>query len=149
MKSSYRVGVDTGGTFTDLCLFDDVNGKVSVAKVSSTPSDPSQAVINGIKKLMANASLLPKEISFFLHGTTVATNALLEGKGAQTSLITTEGFEDVLLIGRQNRPKLYDFWAKRPRPIVPRNLCYGAPERILYTGEVSRPLDESTNQSRS
>lgn len=142
MKSSYRVGVDTGGTFTDLCLFDDVNGKVSVAKVSSTPSDPSKAVINGIKKLMAKASLLPQEISFFLHGTTVATNALLEGKGAQTSLITTEGFEDVLLIGRQNRPKLYDFWAKRPRPIVPRNQCYGAPERILYTGEVSRSLDE-------
>ena len=143
MKAKFRVAVDTGGTFTDLCLVDDSTGKLVVAKVASTPSDPAEGVINGVCKLMSVASVEAGEISFFLHGTTVATNALLEGKGAPTSLITTEGFEDVLLIGRQNRPRLYDFWAHRPRPIVPRSLCYGVPERILYTGEILRPLDES------
>jgi N-methylhydantoinase A len=143
MMPKYRVAVDTGGTFTDLCLVDDSTGKLAVAKVSSTPSDPSAGVINGVQKLMSMAGFQAEEIGFFLHGTTVATNALLEGKGAATSLITTEGFEDVLLIGRQNRPKLYDFWAKRPRPIVPRSLCYGAPERTLHTGEILRPLDEA------
>ena len=140
MMPKYRVAVDTGGTFTDLCLVDDSTGKLAVAKVSSTPSDPAEGVINGVRKLMSIGGLQAEEIGFFLHGTTVATNALLEGKGAPTSLITTQGFEDVMLIGRQNRPKLYDFWAKRPRPIVPRSLCYGVPERTLHTGEILRPL---------
>ena len=143
MKPKFRVAVDTGGTFTDLCLVDDSTGKLAVAKVPSTPSDPAEGVINGIRELMSAAGLQAEEIGFFLHGTTVATNALLEGKGAPTGLITTEGFEDVLLIGRQNRPRLYDFWAKRPKPIVPRSLCYGVPERTLHTGEILRPLDES------
>jgi N-methylhydantoinase A len=142
MKSKYRVAVDTGGTFTDLCLVEDFTGKLAVAKVSSTPSDPAEGVINGVRKLISTGGLQAGEIGFFLHGTTVATNALLEGKGAPTSLITTEGFEDVLLIGRQNRPRLYDFWARRPKPIVPRSLCYGVPERTLHTGEIARPLDD-------
>lgn len=143
MEPKYRVAVDTGGTFTDLCLVDDATGKLAVAKVPSTPSDPAEGVINGVRKLMAIGGLQAGEIGFFLHGTTVATNALLEGKGAPTGLITTEGFEDVLLIGRQNRPRLYDFWAQRPRPIVPRSLCYGVPERTLHTGEIAHPLDEA------
>lgn len=142
MKSSFRLGIDTGGTFTDLCLTDETTGRVEVAKVSSTPDDPAEAVISGIKKLIVEKSLTPDQISFLIHGTTVATNALLEGKGAPTALITTAGFEDVLLIGRQSRPRLYDFWAQRPRPIVPRFRCFGAPERILHTGEVLRPLDQ-------
>ena len=143
MKARLRIAVDTGGTFTDICLFDDQNGKLNITKVPSTPLDPAEAVIDGVKKLMIHLSVEPQQVRFFLHGTTVATNALLEGKGAPTALITTEGFEDVLLIGRQNRPRLYDFWAKRPRPIVPRSLCYGISERILYTGEIMRPLDEN------
>jgi len=143
MKPKYRLAVDTGGTFTDLCLVDDSTGRLAVAKVSSTPSDPAEGVINGVRKLMSVAGIQAGEISFFLHGTTVATNALLEGKGAPTSLITTEGFEDVLLIGRQNRPRLYDFWAKRPKPIVPRSACYGVPERTLHTGEIARALEEA------
>lgn len=122
---------------------DDETGRLAVAKVASTPPDPAEGVINGVRKLMSMAGLQAAEIGFFLHGTTVATNALLEGKGALTGLITTEGFEDVLLIGRQNRPRLYDFWARRPRPIVPRSLCYGVPERTLHTGEILRALDET------
>jgi len=141
MNHNYRLGIDTGGTFTDLCLFDESSGTFEVAKVSSTPKDPSEAVITGIKKLLGNHNIAPGQIRFLIHGTTVSTNALLEGKGAPTALITTEGFEDVLLIGRQSRPKLYDFWAKRPRPIVPRSLCYGISERILYTGEILKPVD--------
>lgn len=143
LHPSYRLGVDTGGTFTDLCVYDESVRKITVAKVPSTPADPSQAVISGIQNLIENQSVSPDQISFLIHGTTVATNALLEGKGAPTALITTEGFEDVILIGRQSRPKLYDFWAQRPRPIVPRSLCYGAQERILYTGEILKPLDKS------
>ncbi len=143
LHPSYRLGVDTGGTFTDLCVYDESEHKITVAKVPSTPADPSQAVISGLQNLIKNRSVSPHLISFLIHGTTVATNALLEGKGAPTALITTEGFEDVILIGRQSRPKLYDFWAQRPTPIVPRSLCYGAQERILYTGEILRPLDKS------
>ena len=142
MGSIYRLGVDTGGTFTDLCLLDEASGRLEVAKVSSTPHDPAEAVIEGIEKLVEKFHMDPAAVGFLIHGTTVATNALLEGKGAPTALITTQGFEDVILIGRQNRPKLYDFWARRPTPIVPRSLSYGAPERVLHTGEVLRPLDE-------
>lgn len=147
MGSIFRLGVDTGGTFTDLCLMDEASGKVEVAKVSSTPSDPALAIINGLNKLIADRSLNPEEVSFLIHGTTVATNALLEGKGAPTALITTAGFKDVLLIGRQNRPHIYDSRVRRPTPIVPRNLCYGASERILYTGEIVKPLDLSDARS--
>ena len=142
MGSTYRLGVDTGGTFTDLCLLDEVSGSLTVAKVASTPPDPAEAVIEGVERLVRGKGLDPGEIGFLIHGTTVATNALLEGKGAPTALITTRGFEDVLLIGRQDRPKLYDFWARRPTPIVPRSSIFGAPERILHTGEILRPLDE-------
>jgi N-methylhydantoinase A len=139
----YRLGVDTGGTFTDLCLFNEETGRTEVAKVPSTPADPAEAILAGIDKLRAERGLDPRRISFLIHGTTVATNALLEGKGAPTALITTAGFEDVILIGRQSRPKLYDFWSRRPSPIVPRSRCYGVSERVLFTGEVLRPLDEA------
>jgi N-methylhydantoinase A len=143
MGNVFRLGVDTGGTFTDLCLMEESSGKVEVAKVSSTPSDPALAVINGLRKLIEERGLKADEVSFLIHGTTVATNALLEGKGAPTALVTTAGFEDILLIGRQNRPHIYNSWIRRPTPIVPRNLCYGVSERILYTGEISKPLDMS------
>jgi N-methylhydantoinase A len=138
----YRLGVDTGGTFTDLCVFHESSGEVVVTKVASTPSNPSLAVVSGIRKLIEREGVRPEELSFFIHGTTVATNALLEHKGARTALLTTEGFEDVLHIGRQNRPRLYDFRATRPAPVVPRHLRFGIPERVLYTGEIFRPLDE-------
>ncbi len=143
MAGEYRLGVDTGGTFTDLCVLDESSGDLFVTKVSSTPANPALAVIAGIEKLIEGRGILPQKIRFLIHGTTVATNALLESKGAKTALLTTEGFEDVLHIGRQNRPRLYDFRVRRPKPIVPRHLRYGLSERILYTGEVLKPLDES------
>jgi len=142
VSSNLRLGVDTGGTFTDFCLLDEASGGLTVAKVSSTPDDPARAVVEGIGKLARTGALKPEEVRFLIHGTTVATNALLEGKGAPTALITTQGFEDVLLIGRQSRPKLYDHWARRPTPIVPRRRCFGVPERVLYTGRVLKELDK-------
>ena len=147
MDQSFRLAVDTGGTFTDLCVVDEVSGKLVVTKVPSTPSNPALAVITGIQKLITEKKISADKVKFILHGTTVATNALLEHKGAQTALITTEGFGDVLQIGRQNRPELYNFWARRPIPIVPRQLCYEVPERLLYTGEVLRHLDESKTEA--
>jgi len=142
VNMNYRIGVDTGGTFTDLCLVEETTGSMLVTKVPSTPIDPAEAVISGLKKILIDNNISPGMVGFLIHGTTVATNALLEGKGAPTAFITTQGFEDILLIGRQSRPKLYDFWARRPEPLVQRNQCYGAPERMLHTGEVLRPLKE-------
>jgi N-methylhydantoinase A len=138
----YRIGVDTGGTFTDVGLVDEVTGNIVVTKVPSTPDNPSRAVVNGVLQIMRQEGISATEINFFIHGTTVATNALLELKGAITALITTEGFRDVLHVGRQTRPSLYDFYAHRPRPIVPRQRRYEAKERMLYTGEIHTPLDE-------
>ncbi len=143
MEKRFRLAVDTGGTFTDLCVVDQERGALAVTKVPSTPANPALAVIEGIEKLVREGKITAEGIQFLLHGTTVATNALLEHKGAETALITTQGFEDILQIGRQNRPHLYDFWARRPPPIVPRHLAYGVPERVLYTGQVLRPLDEA------
>jgi len=142
MEYKFRIGIDTGGTFTDVCLINEQTGEVSVTKVPSTPDNPSFAVVEGIKKILKIKKISPASLSFLIHGTTVATNSLLEHKGAKTALLTTKGFEDILHIGRQNRPNLYDFWAKRAEPLIPKNLCYGVPERILYTGEIYSQLDE-------
>ena len=115
---AYRLSVDVGGTFTDIVLFDDENKKIHTTKVSSTPQDQSIGLIEGIRKICAQVGIDYDEISYFIHGTTVATNALLERKGAKTALIVTEGFRDVFEIGRQNRPDLYNFWISRPKPPI-------------------------------
>ncbi|MCS7464230.1 hydantoinase/oxoprolinase family protein [Paenibacillus doosanensis] len=138
---SYRLGVDTGGTFTDIALIHEQTGEVHVAKVPSTPHDPSEAVINGVREIVSQTGIDVKNISFFIHGSTVATNALLERKGAKTALLTTKGFRDVLEIGRQSRPKLYDFKARKKVPFVSRDLRIEVSERIKANGEVLEPLD--------
>ncbi len=128
------VGIDVGGTFTDFVVLKD--GQITVHKAPSTPADPSLAILNGIRRLGVDGAA-------FVHGSTVATNAILERKGARTSLITTEGFEDVLEIGRQNRKDIYDLMMDRPEPLVPADLRYGLHERIDYTGAVLvSPTDE-------
>ena len=140
---SYRLGVDVGGTFTDLLLFDEETKAMALSKVPTTPDNQAIGIISGIEKVTAQVGIEPSDISFLMHGTTAATNAILEGKGARTALVTTEGFRDVLHIMRQDRPRLYDFFAQRPRPLVPRHLRFEVAERTLYTGEISRELDES------
>jgi len=140
---SYRLSVDVGGTFTDIVLFDTESKEIFTTKISSTPKDQSIGLIGGIEKIAKKVGLNSyKEISYFIHGTTVATNALLERKGAKTAIITTEGFRDVFEIARQRRPHLYDFWAKRPKPPVPRYLIFEIPERVLFDGKIEKDLYE-------
>jgi N-methylhydantoinase A len=125
----FRVAIDTGGTFTD-CVWTDATGRLRILKVFSTPADPSQAIVEALSKIDGQGELV------LLHGTTVGTNTLLERKGARTALITTAGFEDALEIGRQARPKLYDFFFDRVEPLVPRDLRFGIDERTASGGEI-------------
>lgn len=141
---TWRVGVDTGGTFTDVCLYHEQTHEIVVGKISSTPDNPGSAVRDGVRRLVgesAGSGDAVREVSYFAHGTTVATNALLQGKGARTGLITTEGFRDLLELGRQRRPKLYDLTAVKPPPLVPRDLRLEVPERVNYRGEIEIALD--------
>ena len=133
------VGVDVGGTFTDFCAFDVERGQERVFKTPSTPDDPAEAILSGLETLQNISAIPMDDISRFAHGTTVATNALLQRKGATVALITTEGFRDLLEIGRQIRPKLYDFKADNPPPLVPRQNRYEVAERIGAQGLVVRP----------
>ena len=117
---AWRIGVDSGGTFTDVCLFDDVTRRLEIWKVPSTPDDPSRGIADGLVEGLAQVGAAPGELSFMGHGTTVATNALIEGRGVRTGLIVTDGFRDLLEIGRQRRPNLYDIAAEKPAELVAR-----------------------------
>ncbi|MBV9603109.1 MAG: hypothetical protein JOZ87_40580 [Chloroflexi bacterium] len=138
-----RLGVDVGGTFTDLVLFDPASNTLEYAKTASTPANQALGVESGIRKLTLQHKLSPESITFLAHGTTVATNALPERRGATCALLVTEGFRDILHIARQERPKLYDWFARRSEPLVPRWRCFEIRERVLHTGEVLVPLDEA------
>ncbi|MFC4550514.1 MULTISPECIES: hydantoinase/oxoprolinase family protein [Halorussus] len=140
MTDAARVGVDVGGTFTDVVLLTP-EGDLVTAKVPST-DDQSEGVLAGIEKACGKADLEPPEIEAFSHAMTVSTNALLEGTGAKTALVTTEGFRDVLEIGRQDRPALYDLDAEKPDPLVPRRRRFEVGERATPAG-VAREVDES------
>ena len=127
-NTTLRVAVDTGGTFTD-CVWIE-NGRVRMSKVFSTPADPSQAIVSAVEKTGRGDALT------LLHGTTVGTNALLQRKGARVALVTTAGFEDAIEIGRQARPKLYDFFFDRVEPLVTSEMRFGLPERTANDGEI-------------
>ena len=131
------VGVDIGGTFTDLVGYGD--GKIVLSKALSTPADPTQ----GVARTLEAAGSRIEHIAQLLHGSTVAVNTVLERKGARTALITTAGFRDVYEIGRGNRPEAFDIFFHRPRPLVPRDRCFEVRERLNARGEVLAPLDES------
>jgi N-methylhydantoinase A len=136
-----RVGVDTGGTFTDF-VYEAAHG-LKIFKLASTPADPSLAITEGLRRVSLDTGASVEEMDV-VHGTTVGTNALLERRGARTALVTTEGFEDVLAIGRQARPALYDLNAVRPAPLVPEDLRFGVRERVAATGRVLVPLDKAS-----
>jgi N-methylhydantoinase A len=143
-----RIGIDVGGTFTDIVLIDDKGKKIRYTKVLTTPKNPAQGVLNGIEKILrlANATMADLDYMVHGHGTTIGTNALIERKGAQTGLITTAGFRDVLEIARIERPDegLYDLTVDTPEPLVPRYLRVEVDERVGAHGEVVRALDESS-----
>ena len=141
MKARFRVGVDVGGTFTDAVLISEETGETQTAKVPSTPSDPAVGFVNAVDRILKDG-LEPEQISYLVHGTTVATNALIEGKTPRCAFITTGGFRDMLEIGRQVRPSLYDIHFEKPRPLVPRDLCFEVPERLDAEGNVLLALDE-------
>jgi N-methylhydantoinase A len=134
-----RIGVDTGGTFTDFVFERD--GCVELFKLPSTPSDPSLAIEQGLARICAETGAQLSKVEV-VHGTTVGTNALLQRRGARIALITTKGFEDVLVIGRQARPELYNLNAIKPAPLVDDDLRLGVRERVVASGEVIEPLDE-------
>ena len=133
-QKTHRIGIDIGGTFTDIVLIGE-DGTVLTQKVPSTPDNYAQGIVAGL------ASLLPRQISEVVHGTTVATNTILERKGALTGLITTKGFRDVLEIGRLRYPRLYDLTWEKPLPLVSRRLRREVEERIDANGEIVQPLD--------
>ncbi|MBF40656.1 MAG: hypothetical protein CL399_03635, partial [Acidiferrobacteraceae bacterium] len=140
----FRIGVDTGGTFTDVVLVDEDSGEILVAKVATVPADPSIGCMNGIEKALASHGIDPGSIAFTVHGTTIATNTIIEGKGAKAGLITCEGFRDVLEIAYQTRPSLYDIFYDKPTPLIPRYLSQGVPQRTGPDGETIVPLDEAS-----
>jgi N-methylhydantoinase A len=141
MSSNYtmRIGIDIGGTFTDFVVFRPDTGKITTFKLLSTPEDPAEAVLQGLKRIASSEATSPE--FYIIHGSTVATNALLERKGASTALITTRGFRDVLQIGRQNRPALYDFSVDPPPPLIPARLRWEVDERVDHHGHVLASID--------
>src|SRR3954470_9980577 len=140
-SAAARLAVDIGGTFTDIVL--EARGRRWTGKVLTTPRAPEDAVIAAAKEILAEAALAPDALDLFILGTTLATNALIERKGAKTALITTEGFRDLVEIGWEHRFAQYDIFIDKPAPLVPRNLRLPVPERIDAKGRVLLPLDEA------
>jgi len=143
VRPGLRIGIDVGGTFTDLMLVDERTGKTDVLKIPSTPLDPSEGIVTALRMALARAGLPARSVNFLAHGTTVTTNAVLEGKLADAGLITTAGYRDILEIGRQTRQglNLYDFRARKADALVPRRHRLEVNERLLSDGSVLRPLD--------
>ncbi len=135
---NHILGIDTGGTFTDFVVLD-AHGRIKRWKVLSSPADPSEAIVRGLMEILGEE--LPKGMEI-VHGTTVGTNAFLERKGAKTVLLTTKGFEDVLFIGRQARPCLYDLYCQKPREVIPRDMILGLGERCNADGKIIKEVEQ-------
>ena len=143
--AQYRVTVDTGGTFSDFVYLDETTDVVSVAKIPSTPDDPSRAILAGVQVLL-DKGVRARDISYFCHGTTVGTNALLEGKGVRTGLLVTRGFRGIYEVGEQSRPHgptIFDIMYDKPALLVPESRTGEVTERVSFEGEVLLPLDEA------
>ena len=141
---SVRLAVDIGGTFTDATLIDEETGSVSISKVLSTPSDPSEGFMQAVERALAAAGVDAEQVGFVVHATTVATNAIIEGNIARSGFVTTEGFRDLLEIARQVRPSLYDTQFEKTKPLVPRDRAVTVRERLGPAGEVLTPLDDDS-----
>ena len=141
--NTVRISVDIGGTFTDLHLFEPASRRTLAFKTPSTPTDPSVGLINGLHGITERAGLALSDIGLILHGSTIATNAVLERKLPRGALITTHGFRDVLEIGRHIRRDVYTLRAEERSLLIPRQWRFGIPERVKADGSVHQPLDES------
>jgi len=146
LSMGVRIGVDIGGTFTDVTVFDEASGRVSIAKVASRRGDPAGALVDGVLRGLAAAEVDPARVTLLVHGTTIVTNAVLENKLPRTALLTTEGFRDVLEIGRHFRPDMYDLQQDKPEPVVPRERRFVVSERVAADGAVLKePVLQETH----
>ncbi|HEX6480839.1 MAG TPA: hydantoinase/oxoprolinase family protein, partial [Ktedonobacteraceae bacterium] len=136
-----RIGVDIGGTFTDLVVFDDATGSFAVGKTLTTPRDPSKAVETLVLESLEREEVAIGSVQQLIHGTTLVTNAIIERTGSRTALLATQGFRDSIEIGRENRYELYDLMLEMPQPLVPRYLRFGVPQRTLADGTTLQELD--------
>ena len=139
--STYRVGVDIGGTFTDAAFVHEDSGALSVVKVLTTPRDPGEGFIHSLERGLRERACQGDAVKLIVHATTVATNSLIEGTTARVGMLTTRGFRDVLEIGRQIRSRLYDVHLQKPRPLVPRRFSQEVRERLDADGRVLESLD--------
>src|SRR3546814_2176687 len=139
----WLIGVDIGGTFTDVALVNETDGCIRLAKVLTTPRDFSRAVVEGVRTAIEREGIAPSAVSLLAHATTIVTNALLEGKGGRTALVATRGFRDVLELRRSARSDLYDLFQDPPAVLVPRRLRFEVTERIGAAGEVVEPLADA------
>ncbi|WP_137181418.1 hydantoinase/oxoprolinase family protein [Roseomonas sp. AR75] len=147
MTAPFRIGVDIGGTFTDLVLLDTRDGRLFNGKILTTPHAPEQAVLDGVRGLLAEHGVAANEIRHVIHGTTLVANALIERRGVKTGFLTTQGFRDVQEIGTELRHDTYDLFMRRPDPLVPRRLRLDIPERLLPDGGIRAPLDEAATRA--
>src|ERR1700704_6071147 len=138
---AWMIGVDVGGTFTDFFAFDDADDRIVLHKVASTPGNPALAVIAGLREVSERHGIDLSAITRLSHGTTVATNALIQRRGGKVALVVTEGFRDLIEIGRQIRPHVFSLQDDYPAPLVPRELRFEAPERITADAKAIRGLD--------
>ena len=144
MSDNYRLGVDIGGTFTDLVMVNDNNGRLFDEKVLTTPDDPSLGVIEGVKKILEKNNIQASKLKHIIHGTTLVANAIIERRGSKVALITSQGFRDIQEIGTESRYDTYDLFMKIPAPLVTRQWRFEVPERIGPDGQVITKLDESS-----
>lgn len=151
MASQYRIGVDIGGTFADFSLMDETDGTVRIAKVPSTPDNPEESVINGIRQFQEQHGIDPADIVYFVHGTTIGVNTVIQRNGSLTGLLVTKGFRDVLNLGRSRLPDIYDLLAEKPAPLVRRRHVHEIDERTLANGELLREVvaDEVRDAARA
>ena len=147
MSGRAKLAVDIGGTFTDLVL--EKNGTRHQGKLLTTPAAPEEAVLEGTRRILSESNTPASDVELVIHGTTLATNALIERKGAKTGLIATDGFRDSVEIAYEHRFEQYDLYMERPSPLVPRHRRLGVPERIAADGEVLLPLDEDVLAKRA
>lgn len=141
-----KLGVDIGGTFTDFVALDPATGRLYTAKTLTTPDDPCAGVMTGVERIRQDYGFGPDRLQVVIHATTLATNALIERRGARTALLTTEGFRDTLEIGTERSYDIYDIFLEMPPPLVPRHLRFGVPERLNRDGQVVDPLDEAAGE---
>ena len=139
--TTFRLGVDIGGTFTDGALVNEATGELTIIKVPTTPGNPADGFMEAVARARRGAEFSPAALSLLVHATTIATNALITGDIARVGLIATQGFRDVLEIGYQIRPRLYDIFQRKPAPLVSRRWSYGIPERLDAAGNVLESLD--------